>query len=62
MALIEIKDLTKNFGSKKNKATVIRGIDFSIEKGETIGLVGESGSGKTTLGRMIAGLIQPTSG
>ena len=62
MSLIEIKDLTKNFGSKKNKATVIRGIDFSIEKGETIGLVGESGSGKTTLGRMIAGLIQPTSG
>lgn len=62
MALIEIAKLTKNFGSKKKTATVIRGIDLSIEKGETVGLVGESGSGKTTFGRMVAGLIQPTSG
>lgn len=62
MALIEVNELIKNFGSRRNLSTVIRGVDLRIEKGETVGLVGESGSGKTTLGRMVAGLIQPTSG
>jgi len=62
MTLIEIKNLTKNFGARRNTSTVIRGVDLRIQRGETVGLVGESGSGKTTLGRMVAGLIEPTSG
>ncbi|NQV97368.1 MAG: ATP-binding cassette domain-containing protein [Acidimicrobiaceae bacterium] len=62
MQLIEIKAIKKNFGSKKKLATVIRGVDLFIDRGETLGIVGESGCGKTTLGRMVAGLIKPTSG
>jgi len=40
----------------------VDGVDFSIKKGETLGLVGESGSGKTTIGRCIVRLYEPTEG
>ncbi|WP_423917397.1 dipeptide ABC transporter ATP-binding protein [Frigoribacterium sp. 2-23] len=40
----------------------VKGVDFSIARGEVLGLVGESGSGKTTIGRAIAGLTKVTGG
>jgi peptide/nickel transport system ATP-binding protein len=40
----------------------VKGVDFSIARGEVLGLVGESGSGKTTIGRAIAGLTPVTGG
>ncbi len=50
--------LVRHFG--KNEA--VRGISFSIPRGELYGLVGPDGAGKTTTLRMLAGLVRPTSG
>lgn len=40
----------------------VRGVDFTIDKGEVLGLVGESGCGKSTVGRAVIRLIEPTAG
>lgn len=40
----------------------VNGVTLQIQPGETVGLVGESGSGKTTLGRVMLGLVRPSSG
>lgn len=49
MALLEVKNIHKSFG----KTEVLKGIDFSLDKGEVISIIGSSGSGKTTLLRCI---------
>jgi len=65
--IIEIKNLEKSFyrrsvlGGKK-VIPVLRNINFDIKQEEVFNLVGESGCGKTTTGKIIAGLIHPTSG
>ena len=59
--LIEVKDLTVQFGSRWKPFTAVNKVSFDIYKGETFGLVGESGSGKTTIGRAII-RIHPTAG
>lgn len=62
MPLIETKNITKVYGLDENATTVLRGIDFSVEKGEFIAIVGQSGSGKSTLLQMLALLDSPTEG
>ena len=49
MALLEVKNIKKSFG----KTEVLRGIDFSLERGEVLCIIGSSGSGKTTLLRCL---------
>lgn len=49
MSILEVKDLKKNFG----KTEVLKGISFSLEKGEVLSIIGSSGSGKTTLLRCL---------
>jgi oligopeptide/dipeptide ABC transporter ATP-binding protein len=62
-AMLKIEDLHKHFPIKKDRAVyAVNGVDFSITKGETLGLVGESGCGKTTVGRCAVRLIDPTRG
>ena len=56
--MLEITHLTRRYGSK----TAVSDLTFSLSEGETCALLGPNGSGKTTLMKMIAGLVQPTSG
>ena len=58
MALLEVIDLHKYFG----KTEVLKGINFSMEKGETLSVIGASGGGKTTLLRCLNFLEIPTKG
>ena len=58
MAILEVKDIKKSFG----KFEVLKGIDFSIEKGDVLSIIGSSGSGKTTLLRCINFLETADSG
>jgi peptide/nickel transport system ATP-binding protein len=50
------------FGRSVGDVRAVDGVDFSLPRGQTLGIVGESGCGKTTTGRMIARLDEPTSG
>jgi heme exporter protein A len=56
--LIDIKKLTKQADNK----LILRGVDLSIHKGETVAILGPNGAGKSTLLKVLAGLIKPTSG
>lgn len=59
---MEIQGLKKSFGSGSNKVTVLKGIDFSLERGEFCVLLGPSGSGKSTLLNIIGGIDTPDQG
>jgi len=59
--LLEVKDVTAGYG-KNQEIIAVEDINLVIEPGETVGVIGESGSGKTTLGRLISGLMAPTTG
>ena len=59
---LEIKNLKKSFGTQANRAEVLKGIDFSVEKGEICVLLGPSGSGKSTLLNIIGGIDDADEG
>jgi len=58
MALLEIRDLTKQFGG----LTAVDRVSFSLDEGEILGLIGPNGAGKTTIFNLITGIYTPTYG
>jgi len=69
--LLEVNSLRKEFpvrsrgrtgGEPGGPVVAVRDVSLTLDRGEILGIVGESGSGKTTLGRIVLGLIPPTSG
>ncbi len=68
--ILQARDLNVSFRSTADRGLRVRGrtiravdgLDFSIERGESVGVVGESGCGKSTLARVLAGIVAPTSG
>lgn len=65
-ALLEARGLTRLYpvgkGRPRGQLHALGGVDLTIGRGESIGLVGESGCGKSTFARLLARLIDPTSG
>ncbi len=62
MNLLEVQKICKTYGSKEAAVRALKGVSFSVPKGEYVAIVGESGSGKSTLLNIIGGLDTPTSG
>ena len=62
MAFIDVKNVSKVYGTKENPTYALRDITFSIEKGEFVSLMGPSGSGKSTLLHILGFLDRHTGG
>jgi methyl coenzyme M reductase system subunit A2 len=61
--ILKARDLTKRYVSlDRGLIKAVEMVDFSVHKKEIFGIIGTSGAGKTTLSKMIAGIIEPTSG
>src|SRR5690606_10888356 len=66
--LLEAKNLTRTYETSSGffraprRVEALKGVDFRLERGSTLGIVGESGSGKSTLGRCVVGLEAPDGG
>jgi putative ABC transport system ATP-binding protein len=60
--MIDVQHLSKSFGTRNNKVTVLNDLNFSVEKGEFIGIMGPSGAGKTTLMNILSTILLPTMG
>ena len=58
MAILEVKGLKKHFG----ETDVLKGVSFSLEQGEMLGLIGPNGAGKSTLLKAISGIMERTEG
>ena len=62
MSLLEVKNISKTYGSGETAVEALKNVSFSVGKGEFLAIVGESGSGKSTLLNMIGALDSPTAG
>lgn len=67
MALLEVQGLNKRFVERislfhKQDFYAVKDVSFTLNRKETLAIVGENGAGKSTLAKMIAGIVEPTSG
>ena len=62
MKILEARGLTKQYGAKDEPIVALRGVDFSIERGEFVAIMGPSGCGKSTLLHLLGGLDRPSGG
>lgn len=62
MNLLEVKSISKTYGSGETAVKALKDVSFSVLKGEFVAVVGESGSGKSTLLNMLGALDIPTAG
>ena len=60
--ILEVRDLTKYFKTPRGMLHAVDHVNFTIERGKTLGVVGESGCGKSTTGRCVLRLLEPTAG
>jgi oligopeptide/dipeptide ABC transporter ATP-binding protein len=60
--LIELERVSRTYGTPAGTIKAVDDVSLALSEGETVCIVGESGCGKTTTGRMLAGLLRPTSG
>lgn len=62
MTMIEVKDLSKVYGSGETKVIALDSVNLTIEQGQFVAVMGPSGCGKSTLLHLIGGLDRPTTG
>jgi putative ABC transport system ATP-binding protein len=60
--LIQVRNLTREFGSGDARVTALNGVDLTIDRGEFVAIMGPSGSGKSTLLNMLGAIDVPSSG
>jgi putative ABC transport system ATP-binding protein len=60
--MIELQNVTKTYGKKKNTFTALDDVSISVPDGLAVAIIGKSGSGKSTLMHIMSGLDHPTSG
>jgi lipoprotein-releasing system ATP-binding protein len=61
-SLLEVRNLYKSYGNGSAKVEVVKGIDLTVEAGDTVALVGPSGAGKSTLLHIMGTIDRPTTG
>lgn len=65
--LLEVRNLSKTFRYRtgwfrRQTVEAVKPLSFTLREGQTLAIIGENGSGKSTLAKMLAGMIEPTSG